>query len=163
MLRNKRTFFSSVALIPDISILTGVCAWSGNAQKAAPNTVINRQHASLPLAANNVAISDMVAVYERVSKLQIFKNQPVAVHCHIASQLLCPGSDKIDYEFRDKKKPGKGKLRFTGLFIVLSIIYMIPVLGARKLVILSLEGQVLMAMIVRYLGILESPEDPITI
>lgn len=52
---------------------------------------------------------------------------------------------------------------FISAFIVLSITVLIPILGARKLVILSLTGQVLMAMIVSHLGALESPVDPITL
>ncbi len=52
---------------------------------------------------------------------------------------------------------------FISAFIVLSITFLIPILGARKLVILSLSGQILMAMIVSHLGILESPPDPITL
>jgi transporter family-2 protein len=52
---------------------------------------------------------------------------------------------------------------FISAFIVLSITFLIPILGARQLVILSLAGQILMAMIVSHLGILESPHDPITL
>jgi len=52
---------------------------------------------------------------------------------------------------------------FISAFIVLSITFLIPILGARKLVILSLAGQILMAMIVSHLGILESPHDPVTL
>ncbi|MCP4386762.1 MAG: DMT family transporter [Gammaproteobacteria bacterium] len=52
---------------------------------------------------------------------------------------------------------------FISAFIVLSITFLIPILGARKLVILSLAGQILMAMVVSHLGILESPPDPITV
>ncbi len=52
---------------------------------------------------------------------------------------------------------------FISAFIVLSITFLIPILGARKLVILSLAGQILTAMIVSHLGILESPQDPITL
>jgi len=50
---------------------------------------------------------------------------------------------------------------FISAFIVLSITFLIPILGARKLVILSIAGQILMAMIVSHYGVLESPEDPI--
>ena len=52
---------------------------------------------------------------------------------------------------------------FISAFIVLGITFLIPVLGARKLVILSIGGQILMAMIVSHYGILESPEDPINL
>ncbi len=52
---------------------------------------------------------------------------------------------------------------FISAFIVLSITFLIPILGARKLVVLSIAGQLIMAMIVSHFGVLESPEDPITI
>jgi len=52
---------------------------------------------------------------------------------------------------------------FISAFIVLSITFLIPILGARKLVILSLTGQLLMAMIVSHFGVLESPLDPINL
>ena len=52
---------------------------------------------------------------------------------------------------------------FVSAFIVLSITFLIPILGARKLVILSIAGQIIMAMIVSHFGVLESPEDPITL
>ncbi len=50
---------------------------------------------------------------------------------------------------------------FISAFIVLSITFLIPILGARKMVILSLTGQLLMAMIVSHFGALESPLDPV--
>lgn len=52
---------------------------------------------------------------------------------------------------------------FISAFIVLAITFLIPKLGARQLVVLSIAGQIIMAMIVSHLGILESPKDPITI
>lgn len=52
---------------------------------------------------------------------------------------------------------------FISAFIVVAITFLIPKIGARQLVILSIAGQLVMAMIVSHLGILESPEDPITI
>ena len=52
---------------------------------------------------------------------------------------------------------------FISAFIVLGITFLIPVIGARKLVILSIGGQILMAMIVSHFGVLESPEDPINV
>ncbi len=52
---------------------------------------------------------------------------------------------------------------FISAFIVLAITFLIPILGPRKLLIISLAGQLVMAMIVSHLGILESPKDPITI
>jgi bacterial/archaeal transporter family-2 protein len=52
---------------------------------------------------------------------------------------------------------------FVSAFIVLGITFLIPVLGARKLVILSIAGQLIMAIIVSHFGVLESPEDPINL
>ena len=52
---------------------------------------------------------------------------------------------------------------FISAFIVIAITFLIPRIGARQLVILSIAGQLLMAMIVSHLGVLESPKDPITI
>jgi len=46
--------------------------------------------------------------------------------------------------------------------LVLGTIVLIPKFGARKVFILLIAGQVIMAMIVSHLGILESPKDPIT-
>ncbi len=52
---------------------------------------------------------------------------------------------------------------FISAFIVIAITFLIPKLGARQLVILSIAGQLVMAMIVSHLGVLESPKDPITL
>ena len=52
---------------------------------------------------------------------------------------------------------------FVSAFIILAITFLIPILGARKLVILSIAGQIIMAMIVSHFGVLESPEDPINL
>lgn len=52
---------------------------------------------------------------------------------------------------------------FVSAFIVLAITFLIPKLGARQLVILSIAGQILMAMVISHLGVLESPKDPITL
>ena len=52
---------------------------------------------------------------------------------------------------------------FISAFIVIAITFLIPKIGARQLVILSIAGQLVMAMIVSHLGVLESPKDPITI
>ena len=49
---------------------------------------------------------------------------------------------------------------FVSAFIVLAITFLIPILGARKLVILSIAGQLIMAMIVSHFGVLESPRRP---
>lgn len=51
---------------------------------------------------------------------------------------------------------------FVSAFIVLSITFLIPVIGIRKLAIMTIAGQITMAMIVSHFGVLESPVDPIT-
>ena len=51
---------------------------------------------------------------------------------------------------------------FVSAFIVLSITFLIPVIGIRKLAIMTIAGQITMAMIVSHFGMLESPVDPIT-
>lgn len=48
-------------------------------------------------------------------------------------------------------------------FMILGTTFLIPKLGARKLFILLIAGQVITAMIVSHFGVLESPEDPITL
>ena len=58
-----------------------------------------------------------------------------------------------------------GYLYFTGFvsaFIVLGVTFLIPHLGARKLFVLVVSGQIVMAVIVSHFGILESPKDPVT-
>lgn len=50
---------------------------------------------------------------------------------------------------------------FISAFVVLNITFLIPILGARQLVVLSISAQIIMAMIVSHFGILESPDDPI--
>ena len=52
---------------------------------------------------------------------------------------------------------------FVSAFIVLAITFLIPKLGARQLAILSIAGQVLMAMAISHYGVLESPKDPVTL
>ena len=47
--------------------------------------------------------------------------------------------------------------------LVLGMIVLVPKFGARKVFILLLAGQVIMAIIVSHLGILESPKDPINL
>ena len=51
---------------------------------------------------------------------------------------------------------------FGSAFIVLAITFLIPRLGARQLVVLSVAGQISTAMIISHLGVLESPQEPIT-
>ncbi len=52
---------------------------------------------------------------------------------------------------------------FIGAFMVLGTTFLIPKIGARKLFILVIAGQVIMAMIVSHYAWLESPKDPITL
>lgn len=52
---------------------------------------------------------------------------------------------------------------FVSAFIVLSITFLIPIIGIRKLAILTIAGQITMAMIVSHYGVLESPADPINL
>lgn len=52
---------------------------------------------------------------------------------------------------------------FVSAFIVMAITFLIPKLGARQLVVLSIAGQILMAMAISHFGVLESPRDPITL
>jgi len=50
---------------------------------------------------------------------------------------------------------------FISAFMILGTTFLIPHLGARKFFILLIAGQILMAVVVSHLGILESPKDPI--
>ncbi|MFT5707831.1 MAG: transporter family-2 protein [Oceanospirillaceae bacterium] len=57
-------------------------------------------------------------------------------------------------------------LLLTGVFsafIVLSITFLIPILGVRKLTTLTIAGSIITAMVVSHFGMLTSPVDPITI
>ena len=47
--------------------------------------------------------------------------------------------------------------------MVLGTTFLIPKLGARRFFILTITGQILMAIIVSHFGALESPKDPITL
>ena len=51
----------------------------------------------------------------------------------------------------------------AGALMVLLATILIPKLGARKMFVLLLSGQVIMAIIISHFGLLESPKDPITI
>ena len=51
---------------------------------------------------------------------------------------------------------------FVAALMVVGTTYIIPKVGARKLFILVITGQILMALIVNHFGLLESPKDPIT-
>ncbi len=56
-------------------------------------------------------------------------------------------------------------LFFTGVMsavMVLGTIFLLPKLGAGKLFLLQIVGQIIMALIVSHFGLLESPQDPIT-
>ncbi len=52
---------------------------------------------------------------------------------------------------------------FASAFTVFSITFLIPRLGPRQLGVLSIAGQLTMAMIISHLGIFEAPKDPITL
>lgn len=52
---------------------------------------------------------------------------------------------------------------FIAAFMVIGTTFLIPKIGARTFFILLVSGQILMAIIVSHLGILESPKDPITL
>ena len=57
-------------------------------------------------------------------------------------------------------------LLLSGLFsavLILGMTYLIPQMGARKLFILIIAGQILMAMIVSHYAIFGTPRDPLTI
>jgi transporter family-2 protein len=51
----------------------------------------------------------------------------------------------------------------SGALMVLLATILIPRIGARKMFLLLLTGQVIMAIIISHFGLLESPKDPITI
>jgi transporter family-2 protein len=51
----------------------------------------------------------------------------------------------------------------AGAFMVLLATILIPKLGARRMFLLLLSGQIIMAMIISHFGLLESPKDPITV
>ena len=52
---------------------------------------------------------------------------------------------------------------FISAFMIIGTTIIIPRIGARKFFILLVSGQILMAVLVSHLGILESPKDPVTI
>ena len=57
-------------------------------------------------------------------------------------------------------------LYLTGVasaFTVFSITFLIPKIGPRQLSVLSIAGQLTMAMIVSHLGVFGAPKDPITV
>lgn len=52
---------------------------------------------------------------------------------------------------------------FIGALIVLGATFLVPQLGARRFFILLIAGQIVMAIVVSHFGILESPQDPISV
>ncbi len=65
-----------------------------------------------------------------------------------------------------KIKDVPGYLYVAGVISVLMIVgttFLIPKIGARQFFILLVSGQVIMALVVSHLGILESPKDLITL
>ena len=47
-------------------------------------------------------------------------------------------------------------------FFIVGTTFLIPKVGARTFFILLVSGQILMAMVISHFGVLESPQDPIT-
>jgi transporter family-2 protein len=71
-----------------------------------------------------------------------------------------------EYDTISKIKDIPVYLYLTGVisaFMILGTTFLIPKIGARKFFILLVSGQVIMAMIVSHLGILESAKDLITL
>ena len=52
---------------------------------------------------------------------------------------------------------------FFAALMVLGTTFLIPRIGARSFFILTITGQIVMAMILSHFGYLESPKDPVTI
>ena len=48
-------------------------------------------------------------------------------------------------------------------FFIVGTTFLIPKVGARTFFILLVSGQILMAMVISHFGVLESPQDPITL
>lgn len=48
-------------------------------------------------------------------------------------------------------------------FFIIGTTFLIPKIGARTFFILLVSGQILMAIIVSHFGLLESPQDPVTV
>jgi transporter family-2 protein len=47
-------------------------------------------------------------------------------------------------------------------FMVLGTIFLIPKFGARKVFLLQISGQIIMALLISHFGMLASPKDPLT-
>ena len=71
-----------------------------------------------------------------------------------------------EYQLLSKIKSVPRYLFLAGIisaFMIIGTTVIIPRIGARKFFILLVSGQILMAILVSHLGILESPKDPVTI
>jgi transporter family-2 protein len=71
-----------------------------------------------------------------------------------------------EYQSLQKIKNVPGYLYLAGFisaFMIIGTTIIIPRIGARKFFILLVSGQILMAVLVSHLGILESPKDPVNI
>ena len=52
---------------------------------------------------------------------------------------------------------------FVGALMILGTTFLIPKIGARKLFIMLISGQIMMAIIISHFGALASPKDPVTL
>jgi transporter family-2 protein len=52
---------------------------------------------------------------------------------------------------------------FVGALMVLGTTFLIPKIGARKLFIMLISGQIMMGIIMSHFGALASPKDPVTL
>lgn len=52
---------------------------------------------------------------------------------------------------------------FVSAFFILGTIFLVPQLGARKMFVLIVTGQIIMAILISHFGVLESPKDPVTL
>ena len=52
---------------------------------------------------------------------------------------------------------------FVGALMVLGTTFLIPKIGVRKLFIMLISGQIMMAIIISHFGALTSPKDPVTL
>ncbi len=71
-----------------------------------------------------------------------------------------------NYEAVQKIRSIPPYLFFTGVIsalVVVSFAYLIPVLGARQVAVLSIAGSILTAMFLSHFGLLSSPIEPITV
>jgi len=71
-----------------------------------------------------------------------------------------------DYHALAKIKSVPVSLYISGVisaFFIVGTTFLIPKVGARTFFILLVSGQILMAMVISHFGVLESPQDPITL